>query len=184
MFLSLVPLLCGGSFANFFLESCIKRFGLHKVILFQALSASLTCFICSVSVWISLIYLSYFISGINHQTIIFVSISLINQKYSSRQVEFTGYVFTSTAFCSLFWGLVSKLVLNPWNLTQVENGLTPSAWSISSPRKSLKGSLSLWPPTLSLTLSFRCLLSSQWFFRNLLDLKTLKKLLRLKIRQK
>jgi hypothetical protein len=60
-------------------------------------------------------------AGFCHQLITITILHVLNHKYFTNVVKYTGYVFTGSAISFCIWGLLISLILNPFNLPKSES---------------------------------------------------------------
>ena len=111
-------------FTNFFIPSLLKTIGLYRVIQLNGLVMVLSMLVMVYGRYILAVYLSYFLAGGAHQLTTYSVVYILTTKYPSNKVKYTGYVFTGSSIAFLFWGLLSKRLVNPDNIRQTETAMT------------------------------------------------------------
>ena len=109
---------------NLILPALEKRIGILNIIRLYGLLVMLSAFVFNFFTNIYFVSFGYFLSGITHQISVFCVVFILTVKYKDNLVKYIGIVFAAAPVNSLFWGALTKLLINPDNIGQTLSHMT------------------------------------------------------------
>lgn len=103
---------------NLVLPYLEKRVGILNVIRMCGVLVMLAMVLFIYYTDIFSVFAGYFLIGTTHQITVFSVVFVLTVKHRQSLVKYVGIVFSATPLSMLFWGVLTKLIINPNNVGQ------------------------------------------------------------------